>query len=182
MKSVNKSHKQTVVTIVAITLVALLALLVLEKAKVTNLIQDPFYQPAQQGPSPEQQKTAADTAAKEKEQSISAARQQDNAEPAPVPTNTNTITLIATQSNTSVTVYNELKGQGYSSGTCKLTVKNADKTTSQTAEIIYQPEYSMCAGFTVPVSTIGAGNWDITLEVTPFNGQSLVKTTSVKVQ
>ena len=49
------------------------------------------------------------------------------------------------------------------------------KKYSQEAEIIYQPEYSTCAGFSVPISSVGNGSWDISLSVTPINGKSINK-------
>lgn len=50
-------------------------------------------------------------------------------------------------------------------GTCTLTVKNGEKQDVQTADVIYQPMYSTCAGFSVPVSKLGNGTWDLVLEV-----------------
>lgn len=60
-------------------------------------------------------------------------------------------------------------------GTCKLVIKNGSQTYSETVDIIYAPEYSICAGFTVPKSKLGSGTWNIDLEVTSGT-QILTKT------
>lgn len=74
-----------------------------------------------------------------------------------------TISLSAERAGDSVTVYTRLAP--ISSGTCTLTVTNNGKTTSQTAEIIYQSQHSLCAGFSVPVGPLGTGIWNIQLSV-----------------
>jgi hypothetical protein len=70
---------------------------------------------------------------------------------------------------------------GYSSGSCQLQVTNGDQTESQSAEVIYQSQYSTCAGFSVPTGKLGAGTWNIKLTTT---SEGLVKTKSIsfKVQ
>lgn len=50
-------------------------------------------------------------------------------------------------------------------GTCTLTVTNGEKQNTQTADVIYQPTYSMCAGFSVPISKLGSGTWNMALKV-----------------
>lgn len=78
-------------------------------------------------------------------------------------TNSN-ITLTADKtSDSSVTIYTQLKD--YSDGTCTLTVTNGSQTNTQTAPVMYQPQYATCAGFSVPVGNLGTGTWTITLSV-----------------
>lgn len=103
-------------------------------------------------------------------------------EPAPVPTSSDSISLTASQQAADVVVITKLTGSGYSQGTCTLTASNGSKDTSKTADIIYQPEYSTCAGFTVPISTLGTGTWKLSLKVSPLNGSDLVKETQVEVK
>lgn len=50
-------------------------------------------------------------------------------------------------------------------GTCTLTITNGQKKDVQTADIIYQPMDSSCAGFSIPVSRLGKGAWNILLVV-----------------
>jgi hypothetical protein len=100
--------------------------------------------------------------------------------PTSQPSDDTSISLSARQeSNNSVTVVTKL--YGYSSGSCQLQVTNGDQTESQSAEVIYQSQYSTCAGFSVPTGKLGAGTWNIKLTTT---SEGLVKTKSIsfKVQ
>lgn len=88
--------------------------------------------------------------------------------------------LSATRDNsTAVTVISKLHNIG--AGSCTLVTTNGQKQDKQTAEIIYQPEYSTCAGFSIPVSELGNGNWTIVLTVNS-NGQVYSKTINFNVQ
>jgi cytoskeletal protein RodZ len=84
-----------------------------------------------------------------------------------------------TESNNSVTVIAKLAN--ISSGTCKLDIANGTSTFSASADVIYQPEYSSCAGFSVPITPLGHGTWNITLTINPGTTQS-TKTIIYKVQ
>jgi hypothetical protein len=83
------------------------------------------------------------------------------------------------ESNNTVTLFTKLIG--YSNGTCDLTVINSEKTYAQSATVIYQDEFSSCAGFSVPISSLGKGRWEISLKVTS-NGLSETKTHTVEVR
>ena len=85
------------------------------------------------------------------------------------------------QDGDSVTIIVKLKEQGYSQGKCSLTVAANGKKVAQNADIIYQPEYSTCAGFSVPVSSVGGGQWTISLSVTPLNGKPITKTLTKEI-
>lgn len=52
------------------------------------------------------------------------------------------------------------------SGTCTLTMTSGGKTVTKTAEVIQNPSTSSCAGFDVPVSELGSGQWSIDIKVT----------------
>ena len=54
---------------------------------------------------------------------------------------------------------------GYGSGKCNLTVSNGARNYTSEAEVIYQSEYSTCAGFTIPVEKLGTGKWLIGLSL-----------------
>lgn len=56
-----------------------------------------------------------------------------------------------------------------SAGTCSLKITNSGTTKEYSADILYQPQNSSCAGFSVPVSDIGHGNWKLRLAVTSNN-------------
>lgn len=115
----------------------------------------------QNGPTAAQKKQQSEIIAQQKEQAI---EHPTTGTPPPPPAE-NSISLTAQKtSNGMVTVSTSLGN--VADGTCELTVTNGFKTTTQTADVIYQSQSSFCAGFSVPVSSIGAGNWTLTLKLT----------------
>jgi hypothetical protein len=76
------------------------------------------------------------------------------------------------ESDKSVTVISKLLNIG--SGTCTLNVTNGQRNVAKSAEVIYQQEYSTCAGFSIPLSEVGRGAWNIKLTIT-HSGKSLTK-------
>lgn len=105
----------------------------------------------------------------------------EKSKPAPVPTDNSSIELSADKDGDNVTIIVKLKEQGYSQGKCSLTVAANGKKVAQNADIIYQPEYSTCAGFSVPISSVGGGQWTISLSVTPLNGKPITKTLTKEI-
>ena len=61
--------------------------------------------------------------------------------------------------------------QDVSSGTCALTLANTatNKTFEQSVDIIQRPSASNCNGFTIPLSKLGNGTWNITIGLTSGN-------------
>lgn len=88
------------------------------------------------------------------------------------------ITLTPSISDNQVVITTKLVG--YSDGTCSLTVTNGTRVNSQNADVIYAPSYSTCAGFTVPISDLGVGDWNIELSITS-GGQSTSKAVTYRV-
>ena len=118
-----------------------------------------------------------------KQQFNDSAVQQAAGQPAgqqqPQPASTSQqIELRAETAGQAVTVYTKLAHA--SSGTCSLRIRNGEHEQQQTAAIIYQPEFSSCAGFSVPVAPLGQGQWQIELTVTT-DGATLTKTITHKV-
>lgn len=170
-------NKKILIPLVALVSLALL-LTVLEKTHVTDFIKLNPNPTTIQGPTPEQIKQAAEADANAKRQLIENP-DSNTATPTQTPATENSVDLTAKQeANNTVTVFTKLSG--YSSGTCSLTVTNGEKTTTQTAAVYYQPEYSSCAGFSVPISSLGTGTWSLALTVTA-NGSSVSKTITAKV-
>ncbi|QQS18921.1 hypothetical protein IPL68_02565 [Candidatus Saccharibacteria bacterium] len=82
------------------------------------------------------------------------------------------LTLSAEKSSaTHVTVLTKI--MDITDGNCELAVSNGTKNTTQTAPVIFQPEFSSCAGFSVPVSQLGTGQWVISVTVKPVSGDSI---------
>lgn len=52
-----------------------------------------------------------------------------------------------------------------SSGTCKLTITGGPTSVTKSAQVIYSPEYSSCAGFSIAKSEVNASTWTIKLDV-----------------
>jgi hypothetical protein len=116
-------------------------------------------------PTKEELKQQATEDAKNKATFLNQQRDnQDNPQPHQQPSPSSTdISLTAQTVKDSVIVRVEVGN--FSSGTCNLTVTNNDKSTSQSANILYQPQTSTCAGFSVPISKVGIGAWSITVKV-----------------
>lgn len=57
------------------------------------------------------------------------------------------------------------KVDNLSRGQCSLKVTNSGTEKTYKADLIYQEQFSTCAGYTIPVSDIGAGTWSIELTV-----------------
>lgn len=92
--------------------------------------------------------------------------------PPPAPTN-DSISLAARSESDTVIITTKLKS--VSSGTCTITITGGAEPFSQTAEVIYTPEYSTCAGFSVKKSSVSAKIWNISLTVK--SGSSTVQKT-----
>lgn len=152
--------KKPVFWVVLVIALALL-FLILEKAGVTNLINTS----APAGPTPAQLKEETEAAAEKKKDLIKEDTKADPYNAADPNDAERSISISAKQEgNGTVTVFTKL--YGYSGGSCKVEISNGTKTTSQTAEAMYQPEYASCAGFSVPIEPLGSGSWTIKLSVT----------------
>jgi len=152
--------KNPVAWLVAIAILGL-AFVVLEKTHVIDFFKAPASD--SQGPTVEQQKQEIDANAAKKKEAIENDPKTDSSSPS-APGPGPSIDLSARQEdNNTVTVFTKL--YGYSDGSCELVVTNAGKTSTQTADAMYQPEFSSCAGFSVPVGPLGKGIWSIKLSV-----------------
>lgn len=160
---------------------------ILEKKNIINLVGSK--NTPTQGPTKKQTEQAAKTAANDKQAYLdqtskdgSTTTQPTSTTPTPeTPSNTPAnMTLNAKIDGNSVTVTTQI--QNISSGTCKLTASNGANTISpQTAQIIYQPEFSSCAGFSVLKSSLGSGPWSISVTATPSVGEATTQTTVLEV-
>jgi hypothetical protein len=134
--------------------------------------------PLTSGPTPEQKKESDQAAANAKQQLIESQKQGPSTTPDTTPPKTSVDLSAKQETNGNVTVFTTL--HGYSSGTCDLKVTNGAKIISQSATVIYQPDFSTCAGFSVPISSLDKGTWNINLTVTA-GGQSKSNSISFEV-
>lgn len=104
-----------------------------------------------------------------------------NTNTTPLPDTTSDDISITTkrESNGGLTILTQLTN--YSDGTCNLLIKNGVDEYTESAPVIFQPNYSTCEGFSVASNVVPSGTWEITLSVTS-KGITNKKTTSVEVQ
>lgn len=91
----------------------------------------------------------------------------------------NIVILTREETNSSVTI--TVKLIGYSDGQCTLDITNGNNKHNEVAAVIFQPEYSTCAGFSVDKSVLGGGAWNIRLKVTS-KGVDVTKQQTVVVK
>lgn len=72
------------------------------------------------------------------------------------------VSIRASREGSSVVVRSQL--EGFDRGTCEIKITNGTKAYSDSADIIYQPQGSLCAGFSIPIDKLGAGRWNVKLE------------------
>ena len=68
-----------------------------------------------------------------------------------------------------------------SDGDCQLVVKNGTQKITRAAQVIYQPTYSTCAGFSIDKSEFSNGTWDIILTIKPVEGTDEILRTAVDI-
>lgn len=157
MKNISK---RTIIIITALLALGLL-LVTLEKTDTTNFIKVHSEQ-IQDGPTAEELKKESQADSDAKKAFIEDDKTSDTDDTPP--SQSSSIELSAKkESESSVTVFTKLRG--ISSGDCKLTVDNAGRQNAQTASVIYQSEFSICSGFSVPIGQLGTGTWNIKLSV-----------------
>lgn len=100
----------------------------------------------------------------------------DDSNPPKETSDSNQISMHISQENGNVIISTNL---GYiSTGTCLIKTSTG---YSQSATVMFTPEYSTCAGFSIPVSAVGTGNITFTLEVTTADA-TLVKSQEFAAQ
>lgn len=149
-------RKKIIITTIIILLATALTVVALEKTGITNFIK----------PTPTPYSGPTEAEKNEQRKTEQEAKQDfiETPEPTEVETSDASIDLSARQEpDGSVTVLSKL--YGIPDGNCNLTISNTGKTYTQEAEIIYQPTFSSCAGFSIPKDRLGAGAWSINLIV-----------------
>lgn len=130
--------------------------------------------------------TAAEAAQQKKTEAVQKQVYNDSAKsdttPAPpsvVPSDSS-LSVSAKQDGASVIV--QVKAVNVSAGNCELAIINGPRSSSQSAPIIYQPEFSTCAGFSVPTGSLGPGEWSIKVTVKAQDDAVLSKSVSLQVE
>lgn len=82
------------------------------------------------------------------------------------------ITKVWEDSSQNVIVQTKLTGTGWK--TCNLTFTQGSKTVKRSAEVIFQPEFSTCAGFSLRASEFPAeGSWSARLAGVTSTGKTV---------
>jgi hypothetical protein len=156
------THKLTVPSNLFIVAGAVFVLasvpVVLEATGITNFINQPNTQTLEQ-------KQEAEINSNNKQKLIESKPNNTDGVNANLQNHTSDDIGLSTHRETdgSVTILTQLKN--YSDGTCDITIENGNNSYNQTASVIYQATFSTCAGFNIPINTLGYGTWQISLTV-----------------
>lgn len=147
-----------------------------------NLVSDQNSDSSSEGPTKEEREAEEKQAAEDKQKFLDNEVSGNGANEVTTPAVTNeSLSLSASQTDTVVTVLTKISGFS-GEGTCTLSLtKSGEATVTQTAEILYQPEFSSCAGFSVEKNQLTPGSWNITLTTT-VNGNNFSKSIIYSVQ
>lgn len=180
---INTNTRKHSSSIIPRLIIALLAISILAVAGLYFLKLGPFKQKTSSQPTPPTPTQIAEQKKVETQDKKDLIDQTKNqtlpGETVPTPTSPDTIHIETSQQPGIVTVATKLTG--YSAGSCALTITNGTKVVTKTADIIYQPEFSTCAGFSITISDVGIGKWSLSLTVTPSGGAPITKTTEINV-
>lgn len=162
-----------VLSILGVIVIGAVTVAALEKLHVIDLVKPPVdaTQPTEQ--ELQQQKSAEN---KSKDTFLN----KDTRTQAPASPQPGALEVTASQEGLTVVILTKIKN--LASGTCSLTVHTSSKSITKTAALIYQPEFSSCAGFSIPVGETGTGHLDITVAVTDPNGETHTASTTSEVR
>ena len=93
----------------------------------------------------------------EEQQSIDEASKTSGKQSNPSSDKKTRVDIKLSQNENEVIIRSEITG--ITDGTCELTVVQADSSYMDTAPIMFQPQFSTCAGFSVPKNELGRGLW-----------------------
>lgn len=177
--SLAKGSKKTLVIVALLLLLFGLGLFVfLEKTHRTDLVKKPStVQSAKEETkaAEEKKQTYLDESPPTTINGSGETVSQTNYTP---PTNSDNILLEAKREGSNVVLLTQLKG--YSDGKCVLNIAGPDSYSGE-ADVMYQTSYATCAGFSVPISAVGQGTWQINLKVIS-GGVTNEKTISLEVK
>lgn len=162
--NISKNTRYTKKLIALAILFSLLILIAgaaaLEKLHIIDFVKTSKDSPA--GPTESEKKQQHETEQNAKKDFVESPDPVQN--PANTPSSSSIQLSAKQEANGSVTVLSKLFG--VSDGTCTLFISNGSTSYTDSAELIYQPDFSSCAGFSVPKDKLGAGQWSIKLTVT----------------
>lgn len=167
------AHKKLILTALAVVLIGVTTVTALEITGVTG-----FFKQDSSGYTGQTQTESEKQAEIEQNDKRDFIEESDpSIQPATAETSPSIDLSAKQESDNSVTVLTKLSA--VPDGTCTLKISNGSKTYTQTAEVIYQPNFSSCAGFSVNREKLGTGEWIIKVAVT--SDVTIEKTINFKV-
>ena len=139
---------------------------VTEKLQIINLYQRPFT--IQSQPRPVNDVSYNPPTAQEEQQAQETKKQllEQNQNVQPIPAGTINVSLsAATQDVPSGPLEVRAIIDGATTGTCTLSLSQNSNVKTFTANVIDLGTYFSCEGFSIPVSSLSAGKWNLALEV-----------------
>lgn len=178
----NKKNKKTIfgkVTYVIIALGLLFAFIifVLEKKQIIDLYKKPISQ-TENIPRPINDVDYGPPTPQEEQQAQDIKKEviQQSGEVEPIPQGTINVSLsAATQDVAGGPLEVRAIIEGATTGTCTLNLSQNGNVKTFTANIINLGNYYGCEGFSVPVSSLSAGNWQLELLVANQNAKGSAK-------
>lgn len=174
------SKKKLLVTLLATLLLIVTSLALLEKFNVINMFSPPLGDVSTKGPTPEEIEQEKMTNAEAKQEYLDDVYRDDENRSTPTSNDEPGLTVTGRQDGSSVTILARI--QSVADGKCVLSATNGTKNIMQEAAVIYQPEFSSCAGFSEPVDSLGTGLWAIKLTIYPIGSDAISKSTTVEVR
>lgn len=186
MNKVSRNKNSIKLTLVALCILLLVSgvFFALERTGTTDFVKNPFVKSDTEtpsGPTKEQKEQEMKSSTQSKGEYLDSSYNNSTAEKTNTGTPSNhSLEITASQQGQTIVVLTKI--YGINSGTCVLTVSNSGRTFSQKADVVYQPEYSSCAGFGVPVSSVGTGNWSISLQLNDPGHNTTSQQTTLEVK
>lgn len=147
-----------------------------------HLASDQSLDSSSQGPTQEEREAEEKQAAEDKQEFLDNEASGNGTGETTTPNITDeSLSFSVSQSDASVTVITKITDFS-GTGTCTISLSKPGETTvTQSAEILYQPEFSSCAGFSIDKAQLSPGAWNITL-TTNVNGTDFSKSITYTVQ
>lgn len=176
----NRKHRTNLWLLCILIIIGAGVVILLEMTHVVNLFdRPPHAQTTRAKPTEEDLAKENTSNAQTKEKLIESTDEMGNPKN-PKPETSAALTLSAKQSGADVII--KARMQSVADGTCALTASNGTSSVTRSADVIYAPDYSSCAGFSVAVAEIGPGKWSLKLTVTTLSGATASDTTTLEVK
>lgn len=177
MNTNNQKTKfgKTIYILIAFGLLLAFVVLVLEKQQVINLYQKPIS--GQPQSRPVNDVNYSPPTAQEEQQAQDTKKQllEQNQNVQPIPADTINVSLsAATQDVPGGPLEVRAIIDGATTGTCTLNLSQNGNIKTFTANVVNLGTYYSCEGFSVPVASLGAGNWQLELLVANQNAKGSV--------